>query len=707
MSDTSDLSLDRTPSPRQSEKPLTARKIRDQWDRSVRATRQEREQAAVNHMFLRNRQWVYWNRASGRLEELPRDPSRVRATVPRVGPNSRRIIAKLMRREMQFDVPPSTPDDAAIRASRVGESALVETQRAQSWESIRHDHCWQVWEAGVAGLMVEWDWQVGAPVAMDPKGRAIGTGDVRVQCVSLHEIGCEPGTRDIERGRWWIHGVALPPAEVQSMYGLAHEPAADARAVDMVWRLTDGERTEQVPLSMVLTYYQRPYHNEAGVVATVIGDEVVEAESWPFPFDDVLNISVARVVPIHGRWYGHTPVSDAVGVQAIYNASWSSIVEHMKLAGNARLWVPMGSVDDVEELSDTPGEVVEYNPINGVKPEYSAPPVMPDWWIRQPGMLESAIDDILSVHDISRGEAPAGIESGVALSILSEADDTPVGALAKELGECWGRAASKVLKLWEARVQDTRKSTVHLPGNVPEVVEWTGGDLMGQTTAIVPLDSVMPRSRAAQAAYAMQLYDRKIIQTPGELAKVADLPDQDDLLAGIDPDSSRAQRENYQMSVGTPRTVDSTDDHRNHLKIHRDFKRSERYEYLDPEVQGIIGQHMDAHEQYAAQQAAQQATAASVSPIAAAVPTVATQPISAQDVAEAESLSQASPSAATGGPPGGPPPSGGAPPGGEPPAPGGPPPGPGGPPPDAGGPPPPDAGPAPGPPPTPEPGAPQ
>src|SRR5262252_6701343 len=98
---------------------INASKIRELWDRSSRSMRQEREQAAVNGMFLRNRQWVYWNRASGRLEEVPRDPSRVRATVPRVGPDSRQIMSKLMRRNLVFDVQPSTPDDAAIRASRI------------------------------------------------------------------------------------------------------------------------------------------------------------------------------------------------------------------------------------------------------------------------------------------------------------------------------------------------------------------------------------------------------------------------------------------------------------------------------------------------------------------------------------------------------------------------------------------------------------
>ncbi|MET0578238.1 MAG: hypothetical protein ABW122_06240, partial [Ilumatobacteraceae bacterium] len=568
---------------RQEGKPLSPQTVREMWDRSLRATRTEREQAAVNTMFLRNRHWIYWNRSSGRLEELPREPTRVRATVARVGPESRRIIAKLMRRGLTFDVPPSSPDDAAIRGSRIGEAALTEVQRKQNWEDTRLEHANCTWSDGVAGLCVEWDWRTGTPIGMNERNMVVGTGDVKVSVVSIHEIACEPGTRNIEEGLWWIRGVALPPPEVKQMYGLDKEPKADARAIDTIWRVTDGDQWTNVPLTMVLTYFERPNGLQPGRVMTVVDGEVVDQGPWPFPFNERLNIAVAKVEPIHGRWFGHTPVTDAVSVQALLNASWSSIVEHMKLAGNARCWVPLGAVDDVEDLTDTPGEFVEYNPINGQKPAWEAPPTMPDWWIRQPSMLGEAMDDILGSHDVSRGDAPAGVESGIALSILSENDDTPVGALAKVLGECWGRAATMVLKLYEANVQETRQSMIYA-GSVPEAVSWSGGDLVGQTTVVVPLDSVLPRSRAAQAAYALQLYDRKIIQTPTELAKVADLPDQDDLLAGIDPDTARAQRENYWLAIGTARTVDIIDDHQNHLKIHRDFQRSERWEYLDPQI---------------------------------------------------------------------------------------------------------------------------
>jgi len=606
-------------------KPLTPAKVREHWDRGVKATRPERQRASVNHQFIRNNAWVFWNEGSNRLEEVPRSPERVRASIARIGPDTRVIMSKLTRRPLQFEVPPTTPDDSAMKGSRIGESALAQVAREQDWETKRRDHAYTTWEAGVGGLCVEWDSDTGTAIGADPTtGRPIRTGDVKVSVVSLHEMSFEPGTRDGERARYWTWGQALPPEEVRDLYGMDKTPKADAQALDVIHRL--GESRTNTPLTMVYTYYCRPSDRmPQGAIATVVGDEFVDMTPWIFPFDDRLNVSLAVVEPIHGHWFGHTPVTDAVPIQAAYNASWSSIIEHMKNAGNARLWVPMGSVEDIEDLSDTSGEAVEYTPINSQRPLYEAPPSMPDWWIRQPAMLESAMDDVLSVHAISRGDAPTGVESGIALSILAENDDTPVGSLARNLGDCWGRAASMVLKLYEANVRESRDATITAtgPGAIPEVVRWNGGDLAGQTTVVVPADAVIPRSRAAQAAYAFNLHDRGMVTNPEQLAKIADLPDQSDLLEGISPDSARAHRENHWMAAGKARTVDTFDNHENHLAIHIDFMRSERYENLDPEIQQVFRDHAMAHEMYAAGRAAEQVQAASVSPLAAVLPTEA------------------------------------------------------------------------------------
>lgn len=629
---------------------LTPRKIRERWERSQRATLMIREQAAINEQFILNRHWLRWNRSVHRLEEMPRNPDRVRVTVNRLGPDSHRLLSKLTSRELHWEVPPKSADDAAIQSSRVAEQALFDTAREQGWEDIRYDHALDTWQGGVAGVMVEWDDQQGTIVAMEGE-RGIGTGNVKLTVIPLPEMAFEPGTRDGERSRWWIHARALPPAEVQDMYDLPDEPKPDAQAIDQVHRLHRNQTgASHTPLTMVLTIYCRPTNTKPGEIVTVVGNEIVDESDWYFPFTDRLNIALCRVQPISGKWYGHTPVSDAVPVQTAMNASWSSIIEHLKLAGNARLWVPEGSVEDVNDLSDMAGEAVTYNPINGMRPGYDAPPVMPEWWIRSPGELGAALDDILGQHDISRGIAPTGVESGIALSQLAENDDTPIGRFTKNMAGMWGRVGSMCLQLFEAYVRDTRSARIRMPNNrIPEVVQWNGHLLNGHTTAIVPLDSVTPRNRNAQAAYAFQLNDRGIVTNPVELAKIADLPDQDSLLEGIDPDTARAMRENSHMAAGAARTVDTIDDHQNHLIHHRNFMRSERYEQLPQEIQQMIRLHMAAHEQYAAIQAAQVGMAASVSPMAAALPTEMVNPLDPSQVAEAAMFSELAPSAATAG----------------------------------------------------------
>ena len=632
---------------------VTPAKVRSKWDHSLRSIQTQREQAALNQRFLLNKHWVYWNRGSGRLEELPRQPERVRATIARIGPDSNRMIAKLTQNALTFEVMPDTPDDAAIQASKIAESAVNQVCRDEDWEDIRYDNASTIWCAGAGAICVDWDQTVGEPIGQNPQtGEMILAGGPKLTSLSIHEFAVEPGTRNAEKGRWWIRGLALPPAEVQETYNLEDLPKADARAIDSVWRSSEGEGASNVPLTMVYVYYERPNGRSEGRIVTIVNEMIVEESPWYFPFRDRLNLAVGIVQPIHGRWYGHTPVSDAVPIQAAMNASWSSVIEHMKQAGNARLWIPEGSVDNVADLSDLPGESVEYNPINGMRPVYESPPPMPEWWIRQPGMLGDAMDDVLGGHDISRGQAPTGVESGIAMSILSENDDTPVGRFGKNLSAMWSRVGSIVLALMEVRVKDQRVASVKMPDSkIPQIIKWSGNTIAGHTTARVPEEAHSMRGRAAQSAWAMQLFDRGIIQSVTELSKVADIPNQGDILSATDPDTARALRENAFLSSGTPRTVDTVDDHANHIHHHRNFVRSERYEHLEPDVQQLIRTHIMAHEMYAAGVMTDQAMAASVSPLAAALPTEAVTAIDQKAMAEAAGLAAFTPSATTG-PPG-------------------------------------------------------
>lgn len=593
--------------------------VRNRYDRGQQSIRQEQHDYWLNYAFLSGHQWLWYNPTNGNLDELPRDPERVRAVMNRMWANTRTIISNLVQRELTFEIRLKDADDAHRRGGKIAEAILLASHNHHDWEQKREIFAYAVWKGGTAAMCIEWDPTLGNVIANDvgAEGGTIQEGDTVETVLSISEFVVEPGARDAERALWWIKAQTLPPRDVQEMFDLDWTPRADATTglSPFQHKLLTYDRgvsttDEMVDLTMVFTYYERPNKlAPKGRIIQVVNDVVVnndgKGEDWYFPWDDRLNLVIARETPRETRWTGDTVLTMARSIQTLYNVSWSSIIEHMKLAGNARLMIPESAIDMLDDLSDLPGEAVPY-PMEGGMPSYLSPPQMPSWWIDEPRELAAEMDDIMGVHDISRGSAPANIESGYGISILAEKDATPIGRLSKELARAHGRIASMQLKLYEKFAKQKRRTSIESPDVPVVVLEWSGEDLMGQTEAYVPLDAVLPRSRASQMQMAKDMLGTGLITSLAEFAAIAELPGQHDILKVVAPDIHRAQTENAGFAVGRQSIPEPWDDHNAHIHEHNKFRKSMEYQLLDEEDQLMIQTHIDAHTTLAAEDLAKQ-----------------------------------------------------------------------------------------------------
>jgi hypothetical protein len=556
----------------------------------------------MNDLFVKGQQWLFYNPSTRIIEEAPRDVERVRLTLNRMKSTSRTVIGKLTQRDLSFEVQTTDADDSHVRGARLGESLLENIRIAHNWEQKREAAAWAAWKGGSSIIAVEWDPNAGDVVAA-PDGTAgsqpLKKGDSVETVLNLTEFTVEPGTRDAERARWWIKCQLMPPEEVQARFRLDWVPEADGRvdASPYQARLLEGESAD-VNLTRVYTYYERPnFLCERGKVLTIVNDQVVfKNEEWPFPWKDHLNFAMIRETIVESKWAGETVLSDARGIQVALNQSWSNIVEHMKRAGNARLAVQMSNIDLMDDLTDLPGDIFGY--ADGTNPpDYVSPPQMPQWWIEQPAMLSQEMDDVLGVHQISRGDAPVNIESGYGLSILAEHDATPIERMTKEQAIAWGKVASMDLKLFAKMVpdEDKRELQVQTPGQAPRKVAWSGKDFRGQTTALVPQDAIMPRSRAAAMQLAREAVQMGMVQDFATFAFIAELPGARQMLAGVSPDIDRARRENAGFALGRQAEPYPEDDHQAHIMEHNRYIKSVDFELLDPEEKQLVRTHCQAH----------------------------------------------------------------------------------------------------------------
>lgn len=612
-------------------RPVTAKVVRERYYKGLKATMYERREYWINYAFMRGRQWIYWNRQTQRIDDLGRQRGRYQATIDRLSPSTRTIMSKLLQRELKFEVPPTGADDDTIQGARTSEAVLRSLHQEHDWERLREEVAHAVWIGGTAAICVDWDPYAGDSIQDDESEGDMYTGDVCETVLTIPEFVVEPGSKEAEKARWWIKGVVLPPETVQALYGLAKEPPVDAESSMSPYNArvitSDETALNLIDGTLVLTYYERPNAlNPKGSVVTVVDSQIVDNKEWPFPFRNKLNIAVIRETPINGRWTGETILSKAAKVQVSLNAAWSNYLEHLKKVGAARLLIPASQMEMADVLSDDPGKPIKFLDGPGaVLPKYLEPPQLPAWIINSITELRSEMDDIIGIHDASRGAAPTNIESGKGVSALQEGDDTPIGRLNAEMCRLFGKVGTMDLKLLETNVQDKQKAVIHMGGNRPPMtVPWDGKSLAGQTTAVVPAEATLPRSRAEQFALAERLVQMRPDWFPNIAAfmRVAELPSADEMLWALNAQEAKAERNNHMIAEGKIVIPQEFDNHEIMINRAIEFQLTPRYEQLDAQIKHRFDIYKQGHQSMAEEQMGQQVAKGMASPALAATPTI-------------------------------------------------------------------------------------
>ncbi len=636
---------------------LTGQEVSRRWKLCADELMKQRRDYWQNLSMFYGEQWVWWDSRRNMLQALPQAWSplgkgRARTVANRIRPNIMTLLGRMMRNDLEFDVPPTDSADDVVSGAMLAEDVLAASHRDLDWRGVRYGENFGKFLGGTSAVAVEWDSSAGVPLQrVDETSKIVGTGDVTLTSLSINEFGVQPGVRSIRTASWWVMGLALAPEVVQSQYGLNWTPSADASTMmsPLQQRLLEhmGRGQGVNHLTLVLSMYEKPNAKRPnGKYAIVVNGRTIHEENYPFPDRKTLNLFPFRQMQVDGTWIGSTLVNDAVPIQVQYNFMRSCIAEHAKKVGNARLMAAQASFIE-EDLTDDPGSVLWYTPdLGGAVPQYLRPPDLPRWMVGEAGALSSELDDVMFTHATSKGEASFDRASGQALALLAEKDDSPLGLMAFEESQRWAEIGSFVLKLYETKVSETRIVAAHpgvaQPGQV-RISRWNGKKLKGQTCAIVPLETTLPVSQAAQQAFARDLWDRGIIKDPLVFARMLRLP-QREITAVMDADVAKAQRENARMMMGEAPHPDLFDDHGKHIGEHNRFRKSDSYTYGEPQAKQVVDLHVQYHQQMAAEALGSQTQLAALNPALPGLPQANEPPGSAvpPDYAEAQAQLMAS-----------------------------------------------------------------
>jgi hypothetical protein len=621
----------------------------EQYQSMKSANTQQRTLWYMNMAFYYGNQWVELagsrSVAANKLQTPKAPPWRVRQTVNRIRPIVRTELARLIAQKPSASVIPASGDDEDMAAAQAAE---------QVWESIYsnqklgyHFSRSMFWMliTGVGFIKTWWDNNAYDPNNPDIAGN-ICFGSVTPFNLFVPDLREE----DLQAQPYVLNSYTKTVDWVKTFYGdkIGNiEPSivsSNELMEDAYLNLRPSGRTQ--PDSVLChELWVKPggcsYFPDGGM-ATIVAGELVEFNPQGIPYKHG-NFPYTKFEHIPtGKFYSDSVIVDLIGLQREYNRSRSQVIEAKNLMAKPKLIAPQGSIV-ASKVTSRPGEIITYRP--GLAPPTVLPmQSLPPYVMQEMQQTLMDMEDITGQHQVSRGSAPPGVTAATAISYLQEKDDSYLThtyqSIERGFEEIAKQTLSHVVQYWDI------ERTVKVTGNYGffDVIQLLGSDIKSGTDIRMEGGSSLPISKSARQAFLMDLMKMQFIP-PEDGLKLLDMGGTQRLWEKIKVDEAQAQRENIKMKrmdpqliqqammqqqqmqmmdmqqqqmdpltgapsdpsmgagpVGMPSgppppivAVNDWDNHGVHIEVHNNFRKTEAFEQLPPEIKDQFDQHVQMH----------------------------------------------------------------------------------------------------------------
>lgn len=559
-------------------------------------------------------QWTMWSRGEGILRQAQAPSWRIRLTINKIQPTIKTLLGKLLRGVPRLICSPTDTTDQAISQARVSERLLRALWDHLHMFNVEQDAFLWALITGTGFFNVGWDPTLGDYIT-DDDGRPMYTGDMDVSAESPFAIRGPRYVRDLNRPSELIHSGLFPLEQVRMQFPdtgkLLRPDQADGPLSTYEQRLaaltTPVGSAGYVPdvlndpsiykMSLwqdpqVLSPWERDEY-PTGRLTVVAGGKLLYV--GPNPFADAKHPFVRiRGGVFPGRFWGTSVVDNLIPLQRAYNKGRSQMAEARNLLSAPQILAPKGH--GCLRQTNEPGSWLEY--VQGMKPEYMDPPAGNQWLSDDLNHLLEEFQDVAQVREVSKGGLPAANLTGVGISLLQEADNTPWGPVAAEMALGLGDVGQKMLNRAHQGYIEPRVLSSLDELDQDDVMEFYSTGELAPVKVRCDVTSVMPESRAARQARVEGLIKSLVldpVRDRTQILRLMEFGNIESLWLDMDLDVRRAQRENRRMSKGQPQPIATFDDHEIHVREHNDFRKSTEYETLDEMGRMIFDIHVEEH----------------------------------------------------------------------------------------------------------------
>lgn len=374
----------------------------------------------------------------------------------------------------------------------------------------------------------------GNPLDGTELGFTYRPGDTDTALRTIFNVRLNPDAQGVEPAegfRWLLDSEVVPISVVKERWGKRADKVQAVTGLAMMRQYQQivksvagrpGTQTNELAtgragqgfsdkdLTLLTEYWEAPTDSiKTGRLIVLAGEEVLypradfgDAEGLPNDMIPFVAIYSERR-PFDGG--GRPMVDDLIAPQKVVNSQWSGILEEQALHG-AGQWIGFdvpGMFDQVSNLNASHiklplNSALANRGIGDLIQRVPPPTASPDRW-RLIDAAKATMFDIGAFHEIQRGQVPPGVDSGIAVQLLQEAENGQMHDSVRGLKRSfiqWGRLTGKLAK-WGYGTHEERWIPQQRPdlGFLVEAV--TGEDLPDFDTLDIDLEGFRPHSQAA------------------------------------------------------------------------------------------------------------------------------------------------------------------------------------------------------------------
>jgi hypothetical protein len=374
-------------------------------------------------------------------------------------------MAKFSRVRPTVYVRPETDDDKDVAAASLAEKLISSAfKRANVDEIVKTVTAWSE-TCGTGFYKVVWD-NAGGNLIGEMDGQKVYEGDVKIIAVSPFEIFPDNVyARDFSELNSVIHARAMSVRDVKEKYGkIIGGKEVGIYNLSAVNPTYSGKKSDGVikDAVIVIERYERPskeYPN--GRLVTVADNQLLFEGELPyingengdreFPFVKQVSLSQA------GCFFGSSIIERLIPVQRAYNAVKNRKHEFLNRLSMGVMTVEDGSVDieDLEQEGLCPGKILVYRQGSKV-PEIMEESKMPEDFNTEEARLLNEFVVVSGVSDVSSSSENASLNSGSALELLIEQDNSRLLCSAEEIRNSYMEIARQTIRLFAQFTANTR-----------------------------------------------------------------------------------------------------------------------------------------------------------------------------------------------------------------------------------------------------------